>query len=416
MWPESLWDWWTRRGRWEQLALFIWMTATVVITARVAFTPPSCRTVYPIFKTAGESWLAGQGLYYFSGDPTGKQVYRYSPLVAALLVPFSLIPDPAGAILWRLVNEAALLLAFAWFMRAVLPRPVSPAESAVLFLLIFPLTVDNLNNGQANMVVMALLLACTAAAAEERWALAAGAVALAGLLKIYPLALGLLLAALFPRRFLGWLWAWLLVGLLLPFALQRPEYVLTQYGNWMHYLHLDDRSGWDALGGYRDLRLLFTVWVARPTAAFYLGLQLAGAAGCAVVAVALRVSGWPRRRLLTLVLGLATSWMTLLGPSTESCTYILVAPSLAWALVEAVAARRLAVVHVYLGLAVVFFTVARVGGWIPGGVANQVHALGVHPLAGLMAVTGMLANEYAWFVQTPKVAAAPAVVPVQRAA
>ena len=34
------------------------------------------------------------------------------------------------------------------------------------------------------------------------------------------------------------------------------------------------------------------------------------------------------------MLALATSWMVLLGPSPESCTYVLAAPALAWWLVR----------------------------------------------------------------------------------
>lgn len=414
--PDALAGWWKRRGRWEQIALLLWLTATLVIVVRVAVAPPTCRTVYPIFKSAGESWLAGDGLYSLPNGPSNKLLYRYSPLVAALLVPFSIVPDPLGAILWRLVNESVLLLAFGYWVRAVLPRPVSAAQGGLLFLLLIPLSVANLNNGQANVLVIGLLLASTAAVAEERWSLAAAAVALASFVKIYPLALGLLLAVVAPRRFLCWLVAWLLLAALLPFALQRPDYVLAQYRDWVHYLHLDDRSGWDPMGGYRDLRLVLTVWVMRPSAAVYLALQLAGAACCGLLCLVMRFGAWPRRRLLTMLLGLATGWMTLLGPSTESCTYILLAPSLAWLVVEAVRERRPAVVHVFLWLGVALFTVARLGSWIPGGVANQIHALGVHPLAGLMAVAGLLANEYSWFALSRNEAEAPSLLPAPRVA
>ena len=41
-----------------------------------------------------------------------------------------------------------------------------------------------------------------------------------------------------------------------------------------------------------------------------------------------------QRELLTAVVALAACWMMLLGPATESCTYILLAPTLAWAVLE----------------------------------------------------------------------------------
>src|SRR5207249_4051656 len=41
------------------------------------------------------------------------------------------------------------------------------------------------------------------------------------------------------------------------------------------------------------------------------------------------------RRLLAVLTVLGTGWMMLCGPATETCTYIMVAPALAWTAVEA---------------------------------------------------------------------------------
>jgi hypothetical protein len=273
-----------------------------------------------------------------------------------------------------------------------------------------------LNNGQANPLVLGLLLATSAAAANDRWSLAGATVVLAAFIKVYPLALGLLLVAAFPRRFLGWLLTWLLIALLVPFVLQRPDYVLAQYRDWVRYLHFDDRSAWHPLDSYRDIRLVLTVWVARPSTALYLVLQLAAAIGCAGLCVYLRLSDWPRRRLLTLQFGLATGWMTLFGPSTESCTYMLLAPSLAGLLAEVLAERRSALVHFCLWSSMALFAVVVVGGWIPRGVANQIHALGFHPFAGMMLVAGLLANEHSWHVHSRSADSAPALLASSRAA
>jgi hypothetical protein len=62
--------------------------------------------------------------------------------------------------------------------------------------------------------------------------------------------------------------------------------------------------------------------------------------------------------------------------------------------VEAIQERRPAVVHVFLWLGVVLFAVARVASWIPGGVANQIHALGVHPLFGQVRPTDRREREH----------------------
>src|SRR5262249_5504794 len=126
----------------------------------------------------------------------------------------------------------------------------------------------------------------------------------------------------------------LALGLLLPFLLQRPEYVARQYGDWLRYLQMDDRQDWDTLRGYRDLSLLFRVWLTPLTPSVYQAIQLTVAALAALLGITARRARWPRRRLLTGLLALACCWMTLFGAATESATYVLLAPSLAWAVLE----------------------------------------------------------------------------------
>src|SRR5207237_312863 len=117
-----------------------------------------------------------------------------------------------------------LLGAFGWWCRSML-GPFTGSRASLLFLLMLPLAVGSLNNGQSNALVLGLLLTTVTGAATERWGLAASCTALATLFKLYPIALGLLMAATFPRRFAGRLVLALLVGLALPFALQQPHYV-----------------------------------------------------------------------------------------------------------------------------------------------------------------------------------------------
>src|SRR5262249_9785489 len=138
--------------------------------------------------------------------------------------------------------------------------PVKRGQLAALFLLIVPLSVGSLNNGQSNPLVIGLLLAGVAAVAGERWWLASACVALACLFKLYPVAVGLLLAVVYPRRFAGRFAVALVLGLALPFPLQRPGYVAAQYAGWLDHLRRDDRTILPLALWYRDLRLLCHVW------------------------------------------------------------------------------------------------------------------------------------------------------------
>ena len=254
--------------------------------------------------------------------------------------------------------------------------------------------MGNLNNGQSNPLVLGLLLLTVTAAARDRWNVAAACLAGACLLKLYPIAVGLLLAAIYPRRFAGRLALFLMLGLALPFLCQRPEYVAAQYADWFQYLRLDDRHDWAAEFGYRDLTLLFRVYAAPLRPAVYLAIQLLAAAGAALLCLAAQRAGWQRQRLLIGLLALGCCWMTLFGSATESATYVLLAPSLVAALVltwrdnskvsGGVHPRRSAgtspAALTLLSASYGLFIVTQMAAWFPGGAARA-QALGPQPLA-----------------------------------
>jgi hypothetical protein len=374
-----------RDRRWIIMAAAVW-TIVVVACCVHALVKPRGNSLYPLYSEAARHWLAGKDMY---GElAPGFDRYRYSPLAAVLVAPFSVLPDGLGAALWRLLNAAVYLAGFAWFVRAVLPATLSGRQRAILFLLIVPLSAGSLYNGQANVLVIGLLLAAVAAAKSDRWNLAAVCVAAACHLKVYPIAVGLLLAALYPRRFAARLALAVAAGAALPFAFQHLDYVVGQYANWWDLFQVYDRAPMALKFAYRDLRLLCRVWLTPLDARTYLLIQLGVAAGMAAVCVAGRRRGWPRERLLVLLLGLSCSWMTVLGPATESCTYILLAPTLAWALVDAWAARRSLVARWLPTVSFAAFLVCQVAVWFPDGASLQ--TLGGQPLAGLLLLLGLL--------------------------
>src|SRR5262249_29704613 len=224
--PDGYWRRVQAGDRWARGAVAVWLTILVAVGARSALQPRS-HSLYPTYAAAGGDWVAGATLYRLQWEPHLDQ-YRYSPLVAVLLVPFHYLPERLGNVLWRLLNAAALLGANALWLRRAAPvggTPLTARQQAAVFLLIAPLSLSSLNNGQPNPLVIGLLLAAVAGAAGERWTLAAACVALAGALKVYPLALGLLLAAVYPRRFAPRFLLALGVAAALPFLFQHPHYV-----------------------------------------------------------------------------------------------------------------------------------------------------------------------------------------------
>jgi hypothetical protein len=152
--------------------------------------------------------------------------------------------------------------------------------------------------------------------------------------KIYPLAAGLLLVVLFPNQF-GWrlIAALLLLGAL-SFVLLKPSYVLEQYHNWVA-TRSDDERHYDIGNRPRDLWTLLYACGIELNLKLYLVIQLLGGAAIAGLCLLGRLKKWGNDRLLTLVFTLVCCWMLLLGPATESSTYVILAPAMALALIEA---------------------------------------------------------------------------------
>jgi len=363
--------------RWERWAISAWIVVVLAVCSRGLIAPHSHSCWHQYYQPAGLNWCSGHDLYQELGETC-----RYSPLVHAGLVPFSLLPDRLGALVWRQVNAVIFLAGLYWWSRSVLPETVTRKQRALLFLLALPLTYGNINNAQANLIMLGLMLAGLAAAADGRWNFAAACIALSCLFKLYALAAGLLLVLVYARRFGPRFGAALLLGLALPFVLQQPDYVARQYVNWFTNLRADDRSDWTFAPGYRDLWLLIRLWHVPIGRHGYVAIQLLAAAGVALLCLFLRLRDWPPRRLLTALLGLVACWMTVCGPATESSTYSLLAPSLAWALLEAFDPGRPKGVRGLVLTSYGLFVASQLVGVSPW--VTQFHSLGPQPLGGLV--------------------------------
>lgn len=373
---------------WVRTAVFVWTVIVVFVCVR-AVVQPYKRTLFTTWEQAGSDWEEGRDLYRDTWRPDQDQ-FRYSPLTAALLVPFHHLPIRIGGAVWRLLNAGVLLGGFALWLRAA-PGTRTPRQLAILFLLLAPLSLSSLNNGQPNPLIIGLLLAALAAIDRERWWAAAMLVALATTVKVYPLAVGLLLAAAYPRRFAPRLLLALALAAVLPFACQHWDYVQSQYGLWLARLDKDQRWDWPLHMAYRDLWLLIRLYHVPLTPRGYVGVQLAGAAACAVLCLALRLRDRPRREVLAAILVLGSCWMTLCGPATESSTYMLLAPALAWMVYRAESERWPMLLGWMTRVAFFLFMICVVRGLWRG--VNRFHALGLQPHA-----TCLMSLTYGWML------------------
>jgi hypothetical protein len=168
----------------------------------------------------------------------------------------------------------------------------------------------------------------------------------------------------------------------LPFLCQSPGYVFAQYDAWIALLRAEDRSAIHLEHMYRDLWLLIYLYGIPLSRKVYLLVQIASGAGVALLCWRRQRSGWATPALLTSTLALVTAWMMLLGPATESSSFALLAPSLAWSVVEALGTPGWRDRRLLLFGACGLLTAAVLLGAFASTV--RIHGMGVHPWASLL--------------------------------
>ncbi|HZZ82591.1 MAG TPA: glycosyltransferase family 87 protein [Gemmataceae bacterium] len=360
---------------WERIAIIAWCAVMLFVSVRV-FLTPAAKTVYPIFSASARFWWEGIDLYEPDRPTDVQGGYRYTPGCAVAFTPFALFPDSIGGVLWRLFNVAALFGSGFWLVRAVLPNLLSSRNLGLLALLMMPMALQSVSNGQANLVVIACMIGCIAAVAEERWNLCSILMAVAFAMKLYPLALGMILMLLYPRRLSWRIPLACVVSLLVPFCFQWPDYVIDQYAKWIAVLRADDRADIMMEHMYRDLWLLIYLYDLPISRQAYLLIQMAGGGLVALWCWRRQRAGWPMSDLLVATLALTTAWMMLLGPATESSSFVILAPSFAISVLQAMTSDERGLCRALLWASCVcFFMAVGLGGFVT---TVQIHYLGVH--------------------------------------
>jgi hypothetical protein len=374
-----------------RIVFVAWAVAVAAVVIR-AIAAPHQNTVFTVFREAGEAWLNGTSLYSHVGK------YLYSPLAAAFFAPFAWVPEPLAAGLWRLLIVCVYLSSFILWMHRFGKELIASEHFSLLLLL--PLSLGNLNNGQASLLVIGLLLGACLAIEARKWTLGALLIAAATYFKIYPLVIGLLLLVIYPWRLGPRLFLFLLLFWLLSLGLQKPQYVLQQYHDWFACLGADQRRVSGTLGTWRDFWLLLRIIGLPITVPGYAVLQ--AAAGGAVAAFCWwmrRANRWEERSLIWMAFTLGCLWITLFGPSTELSTYVFLAPSLAF--VGAAiwhsrqpGSRRLDIVRTWLTATYLLFVAAdALNAWVPV-IRQNIYLHALQPIAAL----SFAAFVFVWFM------------------
>ncbi len=368
------------------IAFTAWVGVAAVVCVKPLFKPVS-GTVFVTYATAGHEFLAGEKLYDVPHPHTDN--FRYSPLVAAGFAPLSVLPLGVGGALWRLVSIAVFVTGLVAWARRVCPE----VPLAGLFLLALPISLGSLSNGQANTLILGMMLWATVLAGRDRWALAALLVGAATLFKAYPLALAGLFTLIAPVRFGLPLLGTIAAGLVLPYAFQSAEYVSAQYQFWFENVARDDRTTRPLYSGYQDFHMLLRVVGIEIARSPYRLAQAGAGLAAAAVIVWLRGTGADRRSVETAAFTLGICWMVMFAPAVETSTFILLAPVMARELLDPVGRPRWAKVCALAGSGM--FLIAMVALAFPHHIHRPVIATGVQPLGALLVSVAALGRIFA---------------------
>ena len=301
------------------IAILLWVVPMLVISVMV-FLHPLSRTVTPLYHEAATNWWAGQPLYQ------GQSGMNYLPQFSILFTPFHFIPIPWSDILWRWF-AAALLASGLWRVMRARFGVGWPKWFLWATILVLPLSLSALRNGQANALLGGLMLHAVACVADAQWSRAAALMVLTVGVK----QLGMVLLLLAPVVYAPLRWR-LFLGLaalvVLPFVCARPEYALAQYqalGKNLEECSTVTQHRFADLNG-----ILRTFGTELPP---QLATGVRAMAGLGTLAL-----WWLGARRLTQPLqamwlhALATAYLMLFNPMNEANSYVIFAPALAfWA-------------------------------------------------------------------------------------
>jgi alpha-1,2-mannosyltransferase len=315
---------------WARLAIGLWCAVFIGVACysvvSVAKSEPDRvpHSVSPVYWKAAHQWWQGIDMYG-SKEPTqeGRHGFLYLPQAATLFTPLAYLPLTLAEISWRFLNLAGVAYAL-WRVCAVLGGERRRLWFGLGTLLALSPTLLSAQNGQCNLLIMAIMTLGTVEMIERRWWRAAAWLALGLAFKPHVLVLILLVGVLQPP-----MRARLLVTLAavaaLPWLNPHWPYVWQEHLSFVEKMRF---AGKPPPGTEQDLvTLVYTLGLTLPDRA-WLVIRLAGAGAVSLLAL-LATLRFERAVALFYTLSLAILYIMIFNPRTEGPTHAMMAITLA---------------------------------------------------------------------------------------
>lgn len=308
-------------------ATVVWILVGIAVCGKVVVSPER-HSLWPVFRHGALGWLRGGENIYL--DPLLH--FRYSPVFAALLAPFAVMPWLLGNLLFDLGGLAILFYSIRQLAQVVFPGAVLSRDVPALLLLSVIGVLRCVWSSQAHTWSAALVFLAAATLVERRWWASAFLLTLAVHLKLAPIVLAGVVALNWPRTMSWRLPAAFGSWAMLPIVRGGPARAAEMYREWFERLQDYSNRRWPS---FRDVLHLFEIAHINMPPTAYRGLQACAGLGVLVWTWRLGRRGVDIRWLVSGVFALTIVYMLLFGPTVEFVQYPLLAPWVSAALLAA---------------------------------------------------------------------------------
>jgi Glycosyltransferase family 87 len=184
---------------------------------------------YLIFKNVFWHTWHQENLYiHYPGEY--KDLNHYGPLFSFIILPFAILPDWLGVILWAIANTWMLLY-------AIQQLPISEKNKNIILLFTSIEMMTSIHNVQFNTTAAAWIILSYVLTKKNQTALSCLLIVAGFLIKVYGIV-GILFIVFSQERkkFLGYLIFWLIVLYSLPMVISSYQFIYQSYFEWFRAL------------------------------------------------------------------------------------------------------------------------------------------------------------------------------------
>lgn len=293
----------------RRVALLIWVAITIFCVLQSIVTHRYNN--YLIFENTfrnlvhQQSFYAAYPLYHFDGN-------HYGPIFSVFIIPFAMLPNTVGFLVWNLFNCFVLFKAI----------ETIPVKSHIpLYYIALPCLISASLSQQFNPAAAAFIILSYTQLNKQKGFWSAMLIMLGTFIKLY----GIVGLAFFffvkdKKHFILYLLFWALVMFALPMLFSSPSFIIHSYKEW--YVSLVHKNASNIASPTIDISIMGFIRT------LFIGHQIPNTVflciGCAIFSLPyLNFSAYKLRKFQLYILSSILLFPVLFSTGSEDCTYII---------------------------------------------------------------------------------------------